>query len=339
MRILVDCAGAQMGGAKRLLNEFDRYLRECRSAQLLVIGRDRALTAPWLLRREVTAGRFGRAVALNNVSHLIAGDERHVLVHGAQHFLRLDEARAFGQRIKPSVHAQAPVVRTALRRADLVFVPSSSMAERVVHLVPSVRDRIVVAFNPVTPPDATEGGGQGSARDRDDHDSPSTTILCPILFSPYKRMADHLRIALDALDLLAGRPHDVEAVLAVTEAADHPEARPLAGHPRLRFIGQQPPAAIMSMIARSSAVYFPSEFESFGYPLAEGRVMGVPVIAADSPHNREIAGAALMPYQREEPDEVATAMINALTAEVKPYRSGLFDRGPYFDRLLGLRSG
>ncbi|SNQ51106.1 Glycosyltransferase [Frankia canadensis] len=337
MRILVDCAGARMGGAKRLLTEFDVYQRTACPPELKVIGRDRAVRVPWLLRREITDGRVDRAVALNNVGFLVAGRERHVLVHGAQHFLRHDEARTFGSLISPAAHAQAPVVRMAVRRADRVFVPSTSMAERVVHAVPSVRDRIVIAYNPVTPPDPSAGVARGSHGDGDGEQP--MKILCPLLFSPHKRMADHLRVALAALDLLAAPPHPVEAVLTVTERASHPEAGPLAGHPRLRLIGPQSPATVTDMLARSDAVYFPSEFESFGYPLAEGRVMGVPVVALDSPHNREIAGAALTPYPRESPDEVASAIIAALTAEVRPDQSGLFDRGPYFDRLLGLRSG
>jgi len=92
------------------------------------------------------------------------------------------------------------------------------------------------------------------------------------------------------------------------------------------------------MLSHSDAIYFPSEFESFGYPLAEGRMAGLPVIAADTAHNHEIAGAALMPYPKETPEEVANAVIAAFTTNVKPDQSGLFDRGPYFDRLLGIRS-
>jgi len=337
MRILVDFAGAQMGGAKRLLTEFDLYQRTCRPAQPWVIGRNRAVNVPWLLRREIAYGRFDRAVAMNNVGFLVAGRERHVLVHGAQHFLRLDEARAFGSLISPAAHAQVPVVRTAVRWADRVFVPSTNMAERVIHAVPSVRDRIVIVFNPVTPPDPGAGAARDSHSNRNSRGGQPTEILCPLLFSPYKRMADHLRIVLAALDLLAAPPHPVDAVLTVTERASHPEAAPLAGHPRLRLIGPKSPATVTDMLAHSDAVYFPSEFESFGYPLAEGRVTGVPVIALDSPHNREIAGAALIPYPRETPDEVATAVLAALAADVKPDQSGLFDRGPYFNQLLGIR--
>ena len=55
------------------------------------------------------------------------------------------------------------------------------------------------------------------------------------------------------------------------------------------------------MWARSRAIYFPTDLESFGYPLAEARVSGQPVIARDTALNREIAGPALCRYTLRRP--------------------------------------
>ena len=57
--------------------------------------------------------------------------------------------------------------------------------------------------------------------------------------------------------------------------------------------------------ARSRVIYFPTEIESFGYPLAEARVHGQPVIAPDTEQNREIAGAALFGFTIGEPTPCA----------------------------------
>ncbi|WP_244957191.1 glycosyltransferase [Candidatus Frankia nodulisporulans] len=347
--LLVDCAGARVGGAKRLLNEFDLYLRDRELPGLHTIGRDRSLGATWLLRREreQTRGvRFDRSLALNNVSFVTAGRERHVLVHGAQHFLRRTEIRQLGRRISPAVHAQAPIVWAALHRADRVFVPSTSMAERVATYVPSVRNRLIVAFNPVTPPDPASApawkdpaGATETTRARG-RDGDPVDFLCPVVILPQKLLTGRLRAGLAALDILAGPPHRIDATLSVTGRADQLEDPTVAQHPRLRLVGEHPAKAVIAMMARCDGVFFPLELESFGYPMAEGRMMGVPVIARDSAHNREIAGPALVGYQRESAEDIATALHAAQamsrSATLKPDDGGHFDRGRYFDQLLGL---
>lgn len=342
VELVVDCAGARVGGAKRLLDEFDRYLLDRDLPELQVIGRDRPLTASWLLRRERAHARRPRppvrSLALNNVSFVTAGRERHVLLHGAQHFLGFGEARALGRRISPAVHAQAPVVWAATRRADRVFVPSTSMAERVCQRMPSLRSRVVVAFNPVTPPDHAVLRAHAAERGRRRTQVGHATVLCPLIILPQKRMTHRLQAGLAALDILAGPPHHLDITLAVTSRADRIEDPAVAGHPRLRLVGEHSPADVADLMARSDAIYFPSVLESFGYPLAEGRMMGVPVVALDNAHNREIAGPALAGYPRETAPHIAAALHTALTASLAPDRSGLFDRGPYFDLLLGLTS-
>jgi glycosyltransferase involved in cell wall biosynthesis len=335
MKILVDCAGARIGGAKRLLNEFDLYLQDRRLPELRVTGRDRVLTAPWLLRRERPGDRYDRSLALNNVSFALTGRERRVLIHGPQHFLRMDEVRTLGLRIGPAVHAQAPVVWAAMRRADHIFVPSTSMAERVLRIMPAARDRVVVAFNPVTPPDPHLLRVRSDERRERDAGAGTVDFLCPIIITPHKLMARRLRAGLGALDILAGPPHHIDATITVTGRADLIEDPAVAHHPRLRLVREHPATTVIDMMIRCDAIFFPAELESFGYPMAEGRMMGVPVVALDSAHNREIAGPALVGYEREAAEEIAAALHTALEVDLKPDQDNPFDRGPYFDLLLG----
>ena len=70
----------------------------------------------------------------------------------------------------------------------------------------------------------------------------------------------------------------------------------LARHPRVDVVGRLDHHALRELWARSQAIYFPTEIESFGYPLAEARVHGQPVIALDTEQNREVAGAALCSF-------------------------------------------
>ena len=86
--------------------------------------------------------------------------------------------------------------------------------------------------------------------------------------------------------------------------------------------------------ARSRAIYFPTGIESFGYPLAEARVCGQPVIARDTGQNREIAGPALCGYTPGDADSLRDATLRALTKDVPPDPAP-FEPDAYFSWLLG----
>jgi glycosyltransferase involved in cell wall biosynthesis len=319
---VLDCAGARIGGAKRLLNELDLYLRDG-SAEVEVVGRGRALTSSWLVRREAGRRTAVRAIALNNVSYQVVGRERRVVVHNALHFLTQAECVDLRGRLRPSMFAQALVVREALRRADTVWVPSSSMAERVRRVLPRITDRLAVRHNPISALPATR--------------LPCSRLefLCPVVARPYKKTSERLRVLLRACDLLAQPPERVETTLVLTVASAEIVPADLRRHPRLRLIGYQSSEAALDLIRQCAAVVFPFEIESFGYPLAEARAMGVPVVGLASDHNREIAGPALVPYQRQEPEQVAAALFAALRANPPAEIGPAFSRKNYFEDLIG----
>ncbi len=324
---VLDCAGARMGGAHRLVSELDLYLRD-HLTPIEVVGRGQALTSAWLIRREASRRRPNRAIALNNVSYQRLGRERRVLVHNALHFLTPAEASDLGRLVPRSTFVQGQVVREALRRADAVWVPSSSMAERVIRAVPKVAGRITVRHNPLSAPPVVAPPPTGDKPRR-------AEFLCPVLPSPYKKATERLAVLLAACDRLAGSPDGIPASLVITAATGDIASPEIRRHPRLRIIGHQELDVVHTLITRCTAVIFPFELESFGYPLAEARVIGVPVVALDSAHNREIAGAALVPYQRQEPEPVAAAMFAALSARRTPETGTAFSRDRYFDELFG----
>ena len=72
--------------------------------------------------------------------------------------------------------------------------------------------------------------------------------------------------------------------------------RSLAAHPHVKLVGRLVLDDLAPLWSQSRAIYFPTSVESFGYPLAEARVNGQPVIALDTPQNREIAGPALFGF-------------------------------------------
>ncbi|MEU1362589.1 glycosyltransferase [Micromonospora zamorensis] len=312
-QIVIDAAGGAGGGAGRLKTELDAFLADG-TAPIRVIGRDRHLTPSWLVRREVAAAGAPVVVSLNNVSFAWRGTERRVLVHNALHFLAPTEGRLLALQPR-SLRAQIPVVRRMLHRADVIAVPCSAMAQRVADRVPAVRDRLLVLANPVSP--------VGPRVPTDE-----VSILVPVVPSPFKNVVAELRMLLAALDR---RQHPARVRMTA-----HPHELPedLARHPRLDLLGQLPHHELSEHWRRTTAVFFPCLVESFGYPLAEARVYGLPVLAPDSAQSREVAGSALTPYRLSDVASLADAL-DEIDRTVVP-EPDAFERGAYFTRLLGL---
>ncbi len=318
--VLVDIAGAQMGGAARWSGELRGYLARTGRLDVQVTGADQVVGPTWLLRRESPGYRAARRVATNNVSFTGPGGERWVLLRNALHFLTDCEATEIDPETHASVTRQAVVVRLAARRADVLVVPSTAMAERVIRALPWADRRIVVRPHPVS----AVGQVDGAPRTVGD-----PAILCPVLFASYKHMSSRLAELLTALNDYGD---DRVRVRLTACPADLPPI--MAEDPRLEFLGRLDAARLRPEWARCRAAYFPTGIESFGYPLAESRAIGRPVIALNTAQNREIAGTALCGFDAANLDSLSHAVNTALTVKVTP-DPGPFDPETYFAWLLG----
>ncbi|GEM_PF-1744970 len=309
--VVLDVAGGATGGAARWRAELDGYLASP-SRPVRIIGRGEQITPGWLIRRERLARGAGLVVAPNNISFVLSGTQRRVLVRNALHFLYPWEEHLLAGMPR-GWRAQIPIVRAALRRADTVVVPCSAMAERVLRHVGGVRDRLVVRAHPVTPAGPRELAAE-------------PFLLVPVLLSPYKNLIAQVRLLARAVAAL-----ETPLQLRVTtRPADLPPD--LAADARIVAIGPQPHERLAELWRSASAVFFPSTVESFGYPLAEARVYGVPVIAVASEQAREIAGAALRGYDPAVESSLAEAVArigDPLVADPRP-----FDRDSYFQWLF-----
>ena len=304
-----------MGGAARYLEELQGYLARTGRQDVEVIGTRHRVGPGWLLRRELDGRAKVRRVALNNVGFVTPGGPRWTLLRNALHFLTEDEEARLDPALRACVRRDAKVVRLAARRSDVIVAPSIAMTERITAVRPELGRRIVVRPHPVT-------AAPGPRPPAD------PVILCPVLFAPYKQMAERLAELLAAAEDL-----DPSVRVRVTAGpAETPAA--VAGHPRVELVGRLPGRRLRDLQARSQAIYFPTGLESFGYPLAEARVLGQPAIARDTSQNREIAGAALCGYTAGDQGSLRRAVETALTARVAPDPVP-FDPDAYFDWLLG----
>ena len=314
--VTVDIAGAQVGGAARYAAELYGYLARTGRGDVQVIGSKRRVDPVWLLRREVARPTRARRVALNNVSFVGSGGERWTLLRNALHFLTDTELSQLDPSLRASIRRESAVVRLSASRAHVLVVPSTAMAERVTRVLQRATSRIVVRPHPVSADSIPTMQGDPS-------------ILCPVLFAPYKGMADRLLELAAALD-----EHGDSSIRLRVTADRHEVPASLAVNPYIELVGRVDHTALRILWARSSVIYFPSGLESFGYPLAEARVSGKPAIARDTAQNREIAGPALFGFTVGDADSLRNAVKLALTTVVEP-DPGPFDPDAYFEWLLG----
>jgi glycosyltransferase involved in cell wall biosynthesis len=315
--VTVDAAGALMGGAARYLDELRGYLKRTGREDVEIIGSRRQVRPGWLVYRELSGRARSRRVALNNVGFVTPGGQRWTLLRNALHFLTEDEQVRLDPAQWASVRRDAMVVHLAARRSDVIVAPSTAMKERITTVRPDLSSRVVVRPHPVSAVPFSRPPG-------------NPIILCPVLFSPYKKMEQRLTELLTAV----GDRQDLSVRVQVTaDMAEVPAV--IASHPQVEIVGRLPGSELGEMRTRSHAIYFPTGLESFGYPLAEARVSGQPVIARDTAQNREIAGPALCGYTPGDPDSLRRAVQVALKADIAP-DPGPFDPDRYFEWLLGV---
>ena len=312
--IVIDTAGGSGGGAGRFRGQLDEYLQDGGRRDVRHLGRSRSVGGRWLVEREWLARGARKVVAANNVSFAVVGRERWLLARNANHFLDQTTWDAVEHLHPRSFARQVHVVRGLARRADKIVAPSSSMANRIVSTLPDVSDRIVVRFHPLRVSSTADTPTPGVK-----------VVLCPIVNSPFKRMDRHLLHLKRAIGDL-----DMRVVCTMTKAEVPQEVRTDS---RFECAGILPREQLALLYAAASAIYYPTDIESFGYPLAEARAIGTPVVAQDSDHNREIAGTALFGYRPFEMETLRAAVEAALGSSVLP-DPGPFDPRSYFDWLL-----
>lgn len=319
--VVADVAGAAMGGARRYLTELDGWLAK-EHHPVRVIGRNRAMGPSWLVSREVMAARVPRTttVALNNVSFGAVGISRLVLLRNALHFLFPREAAELPPKLLRRWEMQTRVVRLMLRRADRIVVPSSAMRERVLGHCPWTGDRIEVLPHPLSPLPVS---GDSCTR--------GPIVVCPVLDAPYKQLGKHLSQLLLALSSDTGLA-DLKVV--ATSTAEELEGMGLPPSARLVPAGRLPTAAMTELLEGATALFFPTDLESFGYPLAEARVNRVPVLAKRTALTTEVAGDALVPYESDDIRSLTEALVAAMTLRLQPLSENPFDPDSYFRRLF-----
>lgn len=117
-------------------------------------------------------------------------------------------------------------------------------------------------------------------------------------------------VLFDAAARLNGQGRSIRLILTLRE--DLPENRSVLERAAATGLGEvlenagEVDAAGVSALYDSLDIFaFPSLVESFGFPLVEAMAKGVPIVAADTPSNREIAGNAGLYFQPTDAEALA----------------------------------
>lgn len=196
------------------------------------------------------------------------------------------------------------LVRAGVQRARRVLFPTRAAADQISLRIPILPQRIAIVPHGVSPeafesgPEAPAGAGGGT----------------PYLFLPAS-LEPHKRIEVLIRSLLHAEDPKLEVWIAGSDLPDpdhaaelHRLAESLGLAERVRFLGPVPYREILRYYRGSIALAFTSLLETFGHPMLEAMLAETPIIAADIPAFREIAGEIALYFKPDDPASLARAV-------------------------------
>ena len=192
--------------------------------------------------------------------------------------------------VKSVYYPQA--VRRALNRATRLIVMTAATAERVRAIAPAAIARVRVvalAADPGFRPAADADVARRRAAAITGGDAPYLLVVGQS--SAAKRHADAIAA------LAAGVPRPWRLVLQQRQGARgtlRRLARRLHVEDRVVWLERIGRDEVVALMQAAGALVQPSTYEGFGLPVVEAMACGCPVVAADIPPLREVAGGAAM---------------------------------------------
>ena len=213
------------------------------------------------------------------------------------------------------------LIHAGVRRSDVVMTPTQALMDDVCRRVKPKRSARLIA-NPY---------GVRASQEQLSRDfiGPITRLsdlpvklLYVSLYADYKNLSTLLK-SLPVLNRAGGSQTfflttTVNPAPKPSSGADHePDASAsrkedltLASRPDVkpwvRFVGPLSPRETLQLYGSCDIFVFPSYCESFGHPLVEAMAHGLPVVAADTPGNREMCQDAGVYFDPLDPSDLAS---------------------------------
>ena len=178
----------------------------------------------------------------------------------------------------------------AVRRADIVAVPTEYVKATVTRKFEVDPDRVVIVPHGVEPSLGADAPSESALR-REYGLGEGRVLVFPAITHPHK---GHRFL----LDVMAEHWDDPDLKLVLLGGAGQVEAEVneqisnLGLERRVVRTGRVSEAYRDGLVALASALVFPSEYEGFGAPAVEAMALGTPVICSDLPALVEVTGGA-----------------------------------------------
>lgn len=240
----------------------------------------------------VRARRFDLLYCPADLAPAIAGAPTVVALRN----LHIYDKRFYGTL---RLHALERLVQAGVSRARRILFPTRAAADRISQQIRIPAQRIAIVPH----------GVSLDPFDADPLKAAPDTNRVPYLFLPAS-VERHKRIEVLIRSLQHVEDPRLEAWIAGTEELDPgyaSELRELADRlglaARVRFLGPVPYSEILHYYRGAVALAFTSNLETFGQPMLEAMLAETPIVAADIPTFREIAGDIALYFP---PDDAAS---------------------------------
>lgn len=324
MKILVDCSTAKLGGAKTYFQQILRATGELGGSHSWVFygpyGCRRALAAgsPSVELREIPrlyAGPLGSLGWFSAVLPRIIRRERAdvlfattgfgmlsppcpqmILIRNPIYFSDLYEKQIKNPWLKVELFLRRSISLRMIRSSAAVLFPTRAMGDLVTRYLALDPDRVVIA----------PYGCDGELFRRPSQDAgwlPEVLVrtrkqflLNVSLYCAQKNFT----VLFKALGILRQegeiRPLALTTYVKPASNSTYPEDRAVIVREHLEEqvlqLGPVPRKRLPALYQAAGLFVFPSFVESFGHPLVEAMAAGLPILAADTPVNREVCGPA-----------------------------------------------
>jgi glycosyltransferase involved in cell wall biosynthesis len=362
MKIVINAASAKMGGAANYITGLLRCFASLeadfqlivflpsetaagltdlpRNIRLVptVIGHKGALKRIWweqiTLRRIVKKQKNDALFSTGNIAMFFCPVRQVLLVSNALYFCRVYQKIFLPRhllRFRLAFAMRRRLVCWSAKAADVVMTPTRALLDDLRHSV-KIQHAVVNPFGVETVEECKRASlnvRQPSAREG----SRTVRLLYVSLYSEHKNLSTLLK-ALAILNQNDGakfkltttaNPAWTGANWTVTHVEDLELAQKEDVAECVDFVNPVGREELDRLYRKAEVFVFPSFAESFGFPMAEAMSYGLPILAADTPVNREVCGDSALYFSPLSPEHLAGQLLALVT--VSSLRARLGERG------------
>ena len=227
-----------------------------------------------------------------------------------------------------SLRFQAPfkfrrwLICRSVRQADVVMTPTQAMLDDLRRFVEVEPWKGLVNPYGANPTGSFLREAEGEALQSLAGTTSVMRLIYVSLYSEHKNLATLLR-AMPLLNRNGARKFALKTTVnpgweggawTLTHNEDLALARQPDVAPWVEFLGPLGQQQVQELYREGDLFVFPSLCESFGHPMVEAMAEGLPIVASDTPVNREICGGAAIYFQSTSPEELA-AQVTRVSAD------------------------